>query len=103
MAMRLHKLDRRYDGHDRFTHRVEFTGWRGDVGVMRVKQWIAARNWLWTQFGPSSELYCARPEYFGGQQPQWAWDADKSAIYLADQALALFVLKKDAWEIYENL
>lgn len=97
--MRIVKLDRRYDGYDRFTHRIEFIG-RGD---MRVKQWVRARNWLWEQFGPSGELFCARPDYFDGRQPNWAWASEKSAIYLADQAYTMFQLKKEFWENEQNL
>lgn len=91
--MRIVKLDRRYDGHDRFTHRIEFIG----RGPIRVHQWVRVRNWLWAQFGPSGELFCARPDYFDGIQPKWAWNSDKSAIYLIDEAYTLFILKKDSW------
>lgn len=93
------RLDRRYDGHDRFSHRVEFVGGLGQ----RVRQWIAARNWLWEQFGPSAELFAARPEYFKGHQPKWAWDSEKSAIYLREDAYTIFQLKKEFWENAENL
>ncbi len=97
--MNVVKLDRRYDGHGRFSHRVEFMG-RGDI---RVKQWVKARNWLWTQFGPSAELFAARPEYFEGQQPVWAWDAEKSSIYLSNEAYTMFMLRKEFWENEQNL
>lgn len=100
MTMHVVKLDRRYDGVDRFTHRVEFFG--GNA-TMRVKQWVKARNWLWQQFGPSGELFCARPDYFDGHQPVWAWDADKSSIYLKEEALMMFRLRKEFWENAENL
>lgn len=90
--MRLQKLDRRYDGVDRFSHRVEFYG-RGE----QQRQWIKTRNWLWQQFGPSAELNLARTDYFE-EQPKWAWDAEKSAIYLKEEALAMFLLKWEAWQ-----
>ena len=92
--MNLKKLDKRYDGHDRFTHRVEFYG----HSDLRIHQWVKSRNWLWQQFGPSGELHLAKPKYFEGVQPTWAWDSEKSAIYLADQALALFLLKWESWQ-----
>lgn len=91
--MKLIKLDRRYDGFGRFSHRVEF--WGRDE---RINQWIQSRNWLWMQFGPSAELAFARPDFFDGVQPRWAWDSDKSSVYLADEALALFLLKWESWQ-----
>ena len=97
--MKVVRLDRRYDGFGRFSHRVEFVG---PVST-RIKQWIKARNWLWTQFGPSAELNIARDEYFQGQQPVWAWDAEKSSIYLREEAYTMFQLKKEVWENAENL
>lgn len=92
------KLDRRFSGYERFTHRVEFSG-----RVYKIKQWVAVRNWLWEQFGPSAELFAARPEYFQGRQPVWAWDSDKSAIYLTEGAYTMFMLKMDFWEDVKNL
>lgn len=90
--MQIKKLDRRHTGFERFSHRVEFFG-RGE----EQRQWIKTRNWLWQQFGPSAELHLARDAYFG-EQPKWAWDTDKSAIYLVDQAYTMFVLKWEAWQ-----
>lgn len=98
--MHVVKLDRRYDGYGRFTHRVEFYGSNQSI---RVKQWVKARNWLWQNFGPSGELFCARAEFFDGTQPVWAWDSEKSAIYLKEQALVLFQLRKEYWEDAQNL
>lgn len=40
----------------------------------------------------------ARPDFFDGVQPKWAWDADKSSIYLREDTLSLFLLKKEIWE-----
>ena len=97
--MRVARLNRTYNGYGYFTHRVEFHGQVSN----RVRQWIRVRNWLWSQFGPSAEQSLARPDYFEGQQPLWAWDSEKSAIYLRDQALHMFLLKKEFWENAENL
>ena len=102
--MNVVKLDRRYDGHDRYSHRVEFTGYQAGAHKQKqVAQWVRARNWLWTQFGPSAELFAARPQYFDGHQPVWAWDAEKSAIYLTSEAYTMFVLRKEFWENEANL
>lgn len=64
------------------------------------RQWVEIRNWLWTQFGPSAELYLATAEFFDGRQPKWAWDSEKSAIYITEEAYTMFMLRKD---YYENL
>lgn len=93
--MDLTKLDRRYDGFDRFTHRVEF---RYGMPLAKQKQWVRSRNWLWQQFGPSAELALARPDLFEGKQPLWAWDAEKSALYLKGDALTMFLLKWESWK-----
>ena len=95
--MRIVKLTRQYNGYGHFTHRVEFRG------SDRIPQWIRVRNWLWTQFGPSAEQALARADYFDGEQPKWAWDTDKAAIYLKEEALVLFRLRKEFWENAENL
>lgn len=96
--MQLTKLDRRFDGNDRFSHRVQFLSYSAATRVHTQQTWIKVRNWLWTQFGPSAELGLARPYNFQGQQPKWAWDSDKSAIYLKDEALAMFLLKWESWK-----
>lgn len=98
--MNVVKLDRRYDGYGRFSHRVEFYGRNAQV---RIKQWVKARNWLWKQFGPSAELIAAHDWAFDGVQPVWAWDAEKSSLYLSQEAYTLFMLKKEFWENVENL
>ncbi len=97
--MNVVKLNRNYNGYGYFSHRVEFYGSQ----QRRAMQWIKARNWLWAQFGPSAEQSLARPEYFDGAQPKWAWDSDKSSIYLKEEALVLFQLRKEFWENAENL
>ncbi len=97
--MNVVKLNRNYNGYGVFSHRVEFLG----NSVIRTKQWVRARNWLWAQFGPSAEQELARPEYFDGAQPKWAWDSEKSAIYLREEAYTMFQLRKEFWENAENL
>lgn len=96
--MNIQKLDRRHTGHDRFTHRVQFLGYGAVARIHKQQQWITARNWLWQQFGPSAELALARPELFDHNQPVWAWESDKSSLYLRDQALAMFLLKWESWK-----
>lgn len=93
--MSFRKLDRRFNGSEHFSHRVEFysNGW-GDSYSTSIAQWIAVRNWLWSQFGPSSEQKHANTHYFE-QQPRWSWDTDKMAIYLAEEAYTMFMLRYD--------
>jgi len=102
--MKVVKLNRNYNGYGFFSHRVEFIGGRSSQDrIMIIRQWINARNWLWTQFGPSGEQALARADNFNGVQPKWAWDSEKSALYLKDEAYTAFVLKKEFWERAENL
>jgi hypothetical protein len=97
--MKVVKLTRQYNGYGFFTHRVEFIG---HVDT-RVRQWIRVRNWLWNQFGASAEQPMARAHYFDGVKPKWAWDSEKSAIYLEQEAYTMFSLKKEFWDNAENL
>ena len=102
--MQVVKLDKRYDGFGFFSHRVEFNGgWTTEARKINSKQWIRARNWLWGQFGPSAEQHLARADNFDGVQPVWAWDAEKSSLYLTNGAYTMFMLKKEYWENVENL
>jgi hypothetical protein len=96
--MHIVKLDKRYDGYGRFSHRVEFISYGAGARLTDQKNWIKSRNYLWTQFGPSAELHLARPELFDGVQPKWAWDDSKSAIYLKDESYTMFVLKWESWQ-----
>lgn len=98
--MKVVKLNRNYNGYGVFTHRVEFWGGTQET---RTRQWIRVRNWLWSQFGPSAEQPLARETYFDGTQPVWAWDSEKSAVYLKEEALLMFQLKKEFWEDAQNL
>ena len=94
----LAKLNRNYKGYGFFTHRVEFIGY-GDHHRKHVQQqWIRLRNWLWQTHGPSAEQELARPENFDGVQPKWAWDSEKSSIYLRDEALTEFLLMKEKYQ-----
>lgn len=100
--MHLVKMDRRYDGHDRFTHRVEFIGYGAEERKRDCVRWVQARNWLWQNFGPSAELHLARDWVFDGVQPKWAWDAEKYSLYLKDEALSMFMLAFERWQNAQN-
>ena len=92
------KLTRQYNGHDRFTHRVEFRSRSRDDVYKVMQQWVDVRVWLWSQFGPSAELNMANPKFFGGQQPLWSWDSEKFCVYLRDEAFTMFSLSKERFE-----
>jgi hypothetical protein len=97
--MKVQRLNRSYNGHDRYTHRIEFYGGGSQLNQMR---YVRVRNWLWEQFGPSAELNLARDWIFGAV-PKWAWDADKSCIYITEESYTMFMLKKEFFENAENL
>lgn len=101
--MHVRKMDKRYDGHDRFTHRVEFLGYNNEERKRDQIRWVKARNWLWQNFGPSAELNLARDWLFDGQVPKWAWDAEKRSLYLKDESLSLFLLTFERWKNAENV
>lgn len=95
MNLRVQKLDKRMNGHDRFTHRVIFVG----RDVVRYQTALTkARNYLWAAFGPSGELEIARPPFFA-ETPLYAWlnDDKNAAIYLRDEALTQFLLKMESF------
>lgn len=94
IKLRLQRLDRRYTGSNRFSHRVEFSGgWKS-----KATNFVRARNWCWTVFGPSAELN--RLAAFGEETPIWAWESEhKTAIYLRDGSLTQFLLVKEQYEV----
>ena len=91
--LKLTKLDKRHNGREWFTHRLEFEGdWRS-----RAVNFVNARNWLQEQFGHSSEL---SNMHIYDAQPTWAWDSEygRRIIYLTGSALTQFILIKDQFE-----
>lgn len=95
--LELQRLDRRYEGHDRFSHRIGFSSINRDYRAVR-SAWVRSRVWLWSTYGPSAEVTMALPEYFDGTQPKWAWESEKFVIYLSESTLTAFLLKKEIWE-----
>ena len=95
--MHLQKLTRNYKGYGHFTHRVEFIAYGAQAQEQKFRRWIGIRNWMWGRFGPSAEQELAR-EGLLGSAPKWAWDSEKSCIYLRDEALTEFLLIKDRWQ-----
>ena len=95
MSLEIKKLDKRYDGHDRFSHRISFVGY--DEKTART--FVECRMFMWKAVGPSAELNHARPEYCG-LQPKWAWrDFDGLYIYVKDEGFTTFMLAKERFEV----
>lgn len=98
------KLDRRYDGNDLFTHRLEFEVL--GVGNRRpyIQKFIELRNYMWQRFGPSVEtsLFSLMRNTENGpaviKDPKWAWSDQGLIIYVRDEALTEFLLMKDRYE-----
>lgn len=100
--MKIVKLNRNYNGYGKFTHRVEF--WDNSAKrEYRIRQYLRIREWLWERFGPSGEQQLAGTHNFNGTEPKWAWCSDKFVVYLKDEALTTFMLKKEFWENPDNL
>lgn len=100
--MKLVKLNRNYNGYGKFTHRIEFFDTRVSFETRR-RQYLRIREWLWEHFGASSEQELAIAHNFAGVTPTWAWCSDKFVVYLRDEALTAFMLKKEFWDDENNL
>lgn len=92
--LKLTKLDRRYSGNTRFSHRVEFSGsWKS-----KAVNFVRARNWCWDRFGASAEL--DKLYAVSDDTPLWAWESEhNTALYLRDTSLTQFLLIKEQFEV----
>ena len=95
---RLTKLDKRHNGNMYFTHRVTI---EGDWKSMQ-KNFVAARTWLWEQFGPSCEVGYIHWAWIDNKKPapKWAWDSEYNhmRLYLTEEVLTQFLLVKERYE-----
>lgn len=84
--MKLIRLDKRYAGHDYFTHCVNFTR-------HEKLKFVEVREWCWTNFGASCEL----EHYHLYTEPKvWAWEVSQynTRIYLkTDREINWYTLK----------
>jgi hypothetical protein len=96
---RLTKLDKRHNGNMYFTHRVTI---EGDWKSMQ-KNFVAARTWLWEQFGPSCEVGYIHWAWIDNKKPapKWAWDSEYNhmRLYLTEEVLTQFLLIKERYEV----
>ena len=97
-AFKVRKLDARFNGHDHFTHLVEYRKWAGphlnlnNIVADGTALFLEHRQWCWQSFGPGCEL-----EFFRKTDHQivWAWQTDAGLLrlYLNGRQLAWFQLK----------
>jgi len=86
MNYKIVKLDHRYAGNDNFDYRIEFPR-----GSWRFSNYSAMRDWLWENYGPSSERELYDLIYDRTlAMPKWAWHYNtkdnKPLLYVFDDA-----------------
>lgn len=96
--MRIHKLDRRYNGNSYWTHRAECGGWYGHEARTRgLVGFYEQRTMLTTTFGPGCMVEEAGALARAGREvPKWGFDAEGN-IFLRDEALVTFQLAIGRW------
>ena len=95
-GVKLTKLDRRYNGHQLWSHRLEFR-WAKDHSARSVKI-FEVRDMLTKNFGTGCEV----SEGFalknaGIEVPVWGFNGD-SEFFLREESLVLIELSKGRWE-----
>ena len=91
--MELRQLDRRFAGHEMFTHRIEFTG------RYHIDQFLRVRNWCFNTFGVSAEIGLLCSDVFE-ETPTWAWNTDNGyKIFIRGPALSQFLMIKEKFEL----
>lgn len=87
MAIKLQKLDKRFDGHELFKYRATFTGQIDD----RLAEFSQARNWMIDTYGKSNELELHKDlsarNLTEHVNPTWVWKYNEQFgmyIYLCD-------------------
>ena len=92
MNLLFEKLDRRHNGYDRFSHRVEV---RNLINRFeRDSEFVKVREWCWDNYGPS----CERDFRMYKPDTKWSWHVSQTHgtcyIYLSgDTELTHFTLK----------
>ena len=95
-GVKLVKLDRRYNGHAHWTHRLEFT-WRHER-VDRLISIFEARDLLNRNFGTGCEVDEAWAlEQRGLEVPVWGFNG-VGEFFLRKESLVLIELSKGRWE-----
>jgi hypothetical protein len=97
--IKVRKLDRRYKGHEHWTHRAENGGWYGYEARMKgLVDLYNQRVMLTTAFGPGCFVEEAGALAKQNQAvPIWGFDYEGN-VFLRDEALVTFQLAKGRWE-----
>ena len=92
------KLDRRYKGHEHWTHRAENSGWYGyEARVKTLNDLYDQRVMLTTAFGPGCFVEEAGALVkMNRPVPVWGFDYEGN-VFLRDEALVTFELAKGRW------
>ena len=87
MKCTIDKLDRRFNGFGKYSHKIEFYGY--DKKEAR-KQMHELRVWLWENYGPGAELNIAPRLGL-----KWAWDTENGncRLYINEDILTFYRLK----------
>jgi hypothetical protein len=98
MIHKAKKLDKRFNGGDRFKYMVDVSVSRASDGmwadrIHKIEEYVNIRIWAWQTWGESCEIssyMTLRKDYV------WSWDSahDNMRVYLkSDKELAWFQLK----------
>ena len=96
---RVQKLDRRYNGHQHWTHRAEMGNWYGQEARRKgLINLFDARALLTQSFGPGCFVEEAWAlEQSGRAVPVWGFDYEAN-VFLRDEALVVYELAKERWK-----
>jgi hypothetical protein len=93
------KLDRRYNGHEFWTHRTDGGAWYSrEARVRGLVSFYDMRAYMARLHGPGCfihEAYALRA--LNREVPEWAWDTDGN-VFFRDSALVNFTLAQERWQ-----
>ena len=98
MIHKVKKLDKRYNGGDRFRYMIDVNSSRPGDGtygnrIDRIQEYVEIRIWAWQTWGESCEISSYTTL---GKEYVWSWDSDHNNMrfYMkGDKELAWFQLK----------
>ena len=98
MIHKVKKLDKRYNGGDRFRYMVDVNYSKPSDGtyanrIDKIQEYVEIRIWAWQTWGESCEISSYTTL---GKEYVWSWDSDHNNMrfYMkGDKELAWFQLK----------
>ena len=96
--MHIRKLDKRYNGHQFWTHRAEPGKVWGAARADALVGFYEQREFLNKTFGMGAfieEVWALKQKE--REIPKWGFDAECN-LFLRDEALVMFELAKDKWK-----